>query len=507
MSTHENKSVFEEVNPFPEKVSVSSSIDGGSPDFIEEDSGSILGELEEIALGETFGGTSISIDDDSLPEESSYAGSKSLKKDNPRPFDVESLAREIDSMNTKASPAQSGSGDDSEFLTVLDDEDRRLIDEVTSKTDEIELEMFEPVGSLEEEDDRAQLVVAANIKYKPVSLWKEDSDFKVIEVEGYQGIDSDDFLSYLRTKDRSSDADAAVPSGLTVIGKSVRDNDIGIQSPPDEDSVLEHAFEDQPFEISDNDLHDSSILEDLVFSPSELNDGSTDDADDEIISLPEDALLSLSEEAEEDSSDNDIFPVNMSDIVEDAEPENVPEDFILTPIDLSEAEKIAREDILVLNEDDLIEELDSSESSYNKYKKESNGKAVTTERKIQYVHPPVSTMDNHHRASIEENILAPESLVIEEDSSEIERRYGKNTLKGESESLLDITDEVVILEDESDVDRLSMSIPEEKREDMKKLLHYLDGLFEKLPDDVVKNFANSEYFDLYVKIMNDLGDK
>ena len=54
------------------------------------------------------------------------------------------------------------------------------------------------------------------------------------------------------------------------------------------------------------------------------------------------------------------------------------------------------------------------------------------------------------------------------------------------------------------MDRFVASIPEAKREDMKRLLRYLDGLFEKLPEDVVKRFADSEYFDLYVKIMNEL---
>ena len=63
----------------------------------------------------------------------------------------------------------------------------------------------------------------------------------------------------------------------------------------------------------------------------------------------------------------------------------------------------------------------------------------------------------------------------------------------------------MLIEDECDVDRFIAGIPESKRAEMKRLLTYLDGLFEKLPEDVVKKFADSEYFDLYVKIMNDFG--
>ena len=42
-------------------------------------------------------------------------------------------------------------------------------------------------------------------------------------------------------------------------------------------------------------------------------------------------------------------------------------------------------------------------------------------------------------------------------------------------------------------------------QEMKKMISYLDGLFDKLPDDTVREFSQSEYFDLYKKIMTELG--
>ena len=42
-------------------------------------------------------------------------------------------------------------------------------------------------------------------------------------------------------------------------------------------------------------------------------------------------------------------------------------------------------------------------------------------------------------------------------------------------------------------------------EDLKKLIKYLDSLLEKLPDDVIKEFAESEYYDLYNKILEKFG--
>ena len=45
----------------------------------------------------------------------------------------------------------------------------------------------------------------------------------------------------------------------------------------------------------------------------------------------------------------------------------------------------------------------------------------------------------------------------------------------------------------------------DKKEDLTKLLAYLDGLFEKLPEETLRKFAESEYFDLYAKVLKDMG--
>ena len=37
------------------------------------------------------------------------------------------------------------------------------------------------------------------------------------------------------------------------------------------------------------------------------------------------------------------------------------------------------------------------------------------------------------------------------------------------------------------------------------MIGYLDGLFDQLPDETVREFSKSEYFDLYKKIMTELG--
>ncbi|MFH0860380.1 MAG: hypothetical protein V1921_04210 [Candidatus Altiarchaeota archaeon] len=46
---------------------------------------------------------------------------------------------------------------------------------------------------------------------------------------------------------------------------------------------------------------------------------------------------------------------------------------------------------------------------------------------------------------------------------------------------------------------------ETEDEDVRKVLRMLDNLLEKLPDDAVKEFANSEDFRLYEKVLRKYG--
>ncbi len=54
---------------------------------------------------------------------------------------------------------------------------------------------------------------------------------------------------------------------------------------------------------------------------------------------------------------------------------------------------------------------------------------------------------------------------------------------------------------ETNLDALSGST----REELRKVIQYLDNLLADLPEDKIKEFAQSEYYDLYMKIMDKLG--
>jgi hypothetical protein len=128
-----------------------------------------------------------------------------------------------------------------------------------------------------------------------------------------------------------------------------------------------------------------------------------------------------------------------------------------------------------------------------------------------YLISDISSLLDEEKKSIEADISSEFALIYEEDVEQLKSHLKQIFVETKPDSVKvveeihDITDRVVILEDEDDVKRFVKEIPEHKRDDLVRLMKYLDGMFEKLPENAVKNFAESEYFNLYVKVLNDLG--
>ncbi|MGC8964769.1 MAG: hypothetical protein ACP5KI_05355, partial [Brevinematia bacterium] len=62
-------------------------------------------------------------------------------------------------------------------------------------------------------------------------------------------------------------------------------------------------------------------------------------------------------------------------------------------------------------------------------------------------------------------------------------------------------------EREDKIEKALEGLGESEKEDIKKVLLYLDSLLESLPEEKIKEFASSEYYDLYVKLFNKLNLK
>ncbi|MBN1499264.1 MAG: hypothetical protein JW982_03870 [Spirochaetes bacterium] len=259
--------------------------------------------------------------------------------------------------------------------------------------------------------------------------------------------------------------------------------------------------------------------------------------------------------------------------IPDSLTDNLPDDFMLEPIDLAEAEMVANEDILLLNEEDLIQELDSIHLKPLNTDKVNRPPAVNSPE-IEYLGKSGDKIDKADEEFIIENSESskisvitdeainntepademdsiPEAASATADDSGIDSLFdpednfttglnggpdSKTEINADFEAMQvpssepvynpeeeedlevefipvtdnvseipDITSRIVIIDEENVNTFVTDNIEEKKQKDMKRLLAYLDGLFENLPEELIKKFADSEYFDLYVKIMNDLG--
>jgi len=148
---------------------------------------------------------------------------------------------------------------------------------------------------------------------------------------------------------------------------------------------------------------------------------------------------------------------------------------------------------------------------------------VSDTRETIYLLDDPASLKDDERHSIEADISSDSAIIFEESVRDIESMLGeaperviiekeypakKKALPviDEAEPVIfeDITDKVIILDDINNINEFMETLPE-KKEDLTRLLAYLDGLFEKLPEETVRKFAESEYYDLYVKVLKDMG--
>ena len=155
------------------------------------------------------------------------------------------------------------------------------------------------------------------------------------------------------------------------------------------------------------------------------------------------------------------------------------------------------------------------------------------EKEFDYILADPESFLSEEKKSIEEDVTSGKAVIFEEDVADLIQLLGEEYHSDQEEIQIvppappedlienaevdvdlldeveieiipDITDSVIILEDQAEIEKFTNEFPE-KKEDLIKLFSYLDGLFEKLPEETVRKFAESEYFDLYSKVLKDMG--
>ncbi len=187
-------------------------------------------------------------------------------------------------------------------------------------------------------------------------------------------------------------------------------------------------------------------------------------------------------------------------------------------VKLSIEEDLSSDNALIFEEDiDEIEKLLGREVHDPKKPAAKDGDKAEPEEAREIIEPSLESdaLDDTHLGpeDLNDEIVFSDSdleIIVEDFFDEMALKSSATEDDGspaesEHEEIYDITDKIVILEDDIDIDRFIKKFPEEKQDNLKNLLKYLDGLFEKLPESTIKSFADSEYFDLYAKVLNDMG--
>ena len=109
-------------------------------------------------------------------------------------------------------------------------------------------------------------------------------------------------------------------------------------------------------------------------------------------------------------------------------------------------------------------------------------------------------LEEFSHAESEDLIKEPASLDVyglpERESEEIQFK--------DVENIFEEPGIAGVLSESGGIEKID-SMSTETKEELKTVLKYLDSLLEDLPEDKIKEFAKSEYYDLYIKILDKLG--
>ncbi|MCP4723545.1 MAG: hypothetical protein GY863_00840, partial [bacterium] len=125
-------------------------------------------------------------------------------------------------------------------------------------------------------------------------------------------------------------------------------------------------------------------------------------------------------------------------------------------------------------------------------------------KNYKYILPRSDSLTDEERISIEEDLISESALIFEEDVDQIKERLEQIMKKKIQETIQDITDRITIIEDGTESNEAVIQEVKEKKKELGRLFKYLDELFGKLPEKTIEEFAGSEYYELYEKVLKDL---
>ncbi|MFN3604015.1 MAG: hypothetical protein ACK4UJ_04825 [Leptonema sp. (in: bacteria)] len=262
---------------------------------------------------------------------------------------------------------------------------------------------------------------------------------------------------------------------------------------------LEDKIQVKPIEI---DLADDLPLKEEEIEIEDNSEQSQEEPlDEESISLSEKELDDiLGEEIIESSlseENEDILKIHDNDLVKQIIPETegVIEE---TSKDTSDDEEITLPP---------LSEVEMEEETISLSPEELDG--IISNEEIQVVTDEIQEEEQESLKNQEiEDIELPEPIFEENEAISLTEDELHHIIDDVSQDLTIPEPEIYPIGDQiADREKLSDDLEKEtgiKKEELKKIISYLDSLFDKLPEDAIREFSKSEYFNLYKKVIETL---
>jgi hypothetical protein len=447
----------------------------------------------------------------------------------------ESLSIDFDTLDLPDLPPELQDFSDFEINEpTKDNQDQESISEEVSLSDE---ELDNIIGLPDVEEESKELVEAPEIENiepeeelekEEVSLSDEELDNiiglpdveeeskELVEAPEIENIEPEDQLEKKEVSLSDEELDNII--GLPDVEEGSKEL---VEAPEIENIESEDQLEKEELSLSDEELEEDS-LDELKVEPIEIdlaeeninenNHLKEDDSQellpvnqedvvlndiDEPINLSEDELEDILGDASESES-NEPLELKISDdelsqkIVSEedtslpplSEVEIEEDDSIsLTPEELENI--VSNEDIEVISEE-LKDELEQ-EATYKQDLEEINNIEIPTPIFEDNTEETISLTDDELK-----NIVGELEESVEISIPEPEIYDVKTSQQIRQEKREQLTDD---LEKETGI----------KKEELKKVIAYLDSLFDQLPEETIRAFSKSEYFNLYKKIIEGLG--
>jgi len=372
-----------------------------------------------------------------------------------------------------------------------------------SSTQEKIIEDTETEKLINEQIEKEQKIYE---QLKEESISNEDTGFFKAEEDESITLSNDELANILEETETKSEISTAEELPTENIQESTGEElgEISVDElEPATEEVLEPIEQVTDEQNIPEELKPSETIvpEEIKTEPSESFFG---ELEDESISLSDNELENILQSAEiEETPSLETTKEESTPAIEEISTEikeevkfEQPEEKISEPISFTETEKIETpiEEIPVEEVSQFPETIISPEEEL---KPEENLEEQISIEEIPTVEEIPETIEKTP-ALEEEVILKEEELKPEEPISIIEE--APKISEAEPITL----EEKIIPEEELKTEEI-LPIEELDKEELKKLLIYLDNLLENLPEDKIKEFAQSEYYDLYSKILSKLG--